>query len=322
MLSIVIPIYNVELYLKECLDSVVNQTYLDKEVILVNDGSTDKSKQIAQSYAEKYDYITLLNQKNEVLSSVRNTGAASARNTGAEAARGEYICFIDSDDYFPSHTTVEKMMNEVISSTADIVNFSWSIVYPNKVVNRLERRGLVTAKEAITMQLKNEISISACNKIYRRELIKAIQFKVGKTAEDQLFIYEVFERCHQIYNSDKICYAYRQRENSVTTSKLSLKNLDVLAIKEEIYQRAVSQYPELKKYESLYFSLSVINLKEKLNLEKNVEKSIKDTINSYFKRYFIKILLSNNIPIKTKITAILTQLKISKSKIRKVFYGR
>lgn len=314
MLSLIIPIYNVEAYLRECLDSVVAQTYADKEIILVDDGSTDGSSAIAQEYSEEYPFIRLIRQA--------NGGLSAARNTGLAAACGDVICFMDSDDYFPKKETVADMMTELLATDADVASFSWTVSYPNRQAHRLEEPGIYTGHEAIEKQLQNRISISACNKLYKRSVVEGLEFLAGRHAEDQLFVYEVFERTNKILCSESLCYIYRQRPESITTSRqITAKSLDVLEIKEMIYSRAMALFPELQAYEALFFAPSVVALKDKLNRATSVESELKDMIDAYFKRYFHLILVSPKIPMRLKVIAILARLGISTFTLKRWLYG-
>ena len=112
--SIIVPVHNVEAYLEKCLDSLINQTFDNYEIIIVNDGSTDRSKEIAERYKDKYSNIVLINQEQK--------GVGEARNTGIEASKGEYILFVDSDDYI-HRDTLKLTYNKSIETQADIVTF-------------------------------------------------------------------------------------------------------------------------------------------------------------------------------------------------------
>lgn len=315
MLSLIIPIYNVETYLRECLESVVEQTYLDKEVILVDDGSTDDSARIAWEYANQYPYIHLISQE--------NAGVSRARNAGLARAVGDFICFMDSDDYFPKKETLADMMTELLATDADVASFSWTVSYPNRQVHRLEESGLYTGHQAIEKQLQNRISISACNKLYKRSVVEGLEFLAGRHAEDQLFVYEVFERANKILCSESLCYVYRQRSNSITTTaKLTKKVLDVLYIKELIYERAVAQFPAFKSNEVTFFAPSVIGLKERLRTSQIVEEGVGEDIETYFERYFKKILFSPSVPLRVKLNACLAQCGVSKAGIKRIVYGK
>lgn len=223
MISVIVPVYNVEEYLEECLNSILNQTYKNLEIILIDDGSTDKSGEICDSY-EKLD------KRVRVIHKV-NGGLSSARNHGLKIANGEYISFVDSDDYIDIYT-YEKAINCMLKYDCDIVEF------------KICGRGIISEKKVIEMD-KNEVmykhissdyeypNVAVWNKLYKGNLIKNLRFPEGKIHEDYMF------QCVALKNSVKYIflneslYYYRIRENSITHANFSVKDFDKLNIYKE-----------------------------------------------------------------------------------------
>lgn len=222
--SVIVPIYNVEKYLSKCLDSLVNQTLEDIEIILVNDGSTDSSKKIAEDYKNKYK------NKNIVYVEKENGGLSDARNYGMKYANGEYIAFLDSDD-FCELELYEKMYNKAIEEKADYVecDFYWS--YPKKSINKLKEN--ITLDEykkifnnkidkGIRYKDKSEMFIFArvvaWNKLIKKDIIKE-QFPVGLKYEDVEFFYKLLPNIKKFAFVEEPLIYYVQRESSLVNKQ-------------------------------------------------------------------------------------------------------
>lgn len=209
-LSIIVPIYNVEKYLAKCLDSLVNQTFLDIEILLINDGSTDKSLEIATNYKDKYsDKISIYTKP--------NGGLSDARNYGINHAQGDFLAFIDSDDYVDV-SMFEKMFASQTQYNADIVACDMMYVYENgkQTVSSAGDFIVESAKENLSMI---DINNSACNKIFRRSLFDAIKFPVGKWYEDLATIPLVIYEANTISHVKEPLYFYFQRSGSIAHTK-------------------------------------------------------------------------------------------------------
>ncbi|HFI0054596.1 TPA: glycosyltransferase family 2 protein [Streptococcus suis] len=312
MLSIIIPVYNVEQYLKECLDSVLAQTISDKEIILVNDGSTDNSTAICQEYANKYDCIRYYSQE--------NLGAAAARNTGIKEANGDYITFIDADDIYLSNDALKISLEQLEQSQADQIVFAMDIIYDKKnVVQSDVCSEILDKKEAIRRLLTNEFSVSVCNKIFKTILFQGTLFPTGMDAEDQLVSFETLQKSNKVLILDEVFYGYRRRLQS-TTNTLRKGSLDVLTIKNDIFNKAVQEYPDFKKYYTRYISISVIGLKERLNSSEQVDPDVANKINLEYQHIFFKTIFDPYVTIKQKVKLVLVKLELS-HKIKRMLRG-
>ena len=223
MISVIIPVYNVEEYLEECLKSILHQTYKKLEIILIDDGSTDKSGKICDKYKKIDSRIVVIHKT--------NGGLSSARNYGLKIAKGEFIAFVDSDDYIDIHT-YEESINCMLKYNCDIVEF------------KICGRDIDSKKKVIEMD-KNEVmykhissdyeypNVAVWNKLYKGNLIKNLRFPEGKIHEDYMF------QCVALKNSVKYIflneslYYYRIRENSITHANFSVKDFDKLNIYKE-----------------------------------------------------------------------------------------
>lgn len=212
LVSVIIPIYNVERYLKKCLDSVENQTYHELEIILIDDGSTDNSPIICDKYAEKDPRITVLHKKNE--------GLSSARNAGLDIATGDYISFIDSDDWVSPHY-IETLFSLAQHNKADIAIIENKLVYSDSCDNSDDKPPFTkcyTNLEALEdLFSKNLVSLTVSwGKLYSRNLFSHIRFPIGKIHEDEFTTFELFYNSKKLVYTNQCLYFYRQRTDSIT----------------------------------------------------------------------------------------------------------
>lgn len=233
IVSIVIPIYNVEKYIKKCVDSVINQTYKELEIILVNDGSPDNCGEIANQYKEEDPRIKVIHKK--------NGGLSDARNAGLEVVTGEYLCFIDSDDYI-EFDAVEVLLSNAINTNSDVVVCS----YFNEKVDINEN---ILSKEPVNLQVDNLSSMApiigyAWNKLYKTSFIKKHKLKFVKglsLVEDIVFNEKVFLNTSEIIYINLPLYHYINRdrpslikqyhENSFELQKLGFKSREKVMLK-------------------------------------------------------------------------------------------
>lgn len=212
-LSVIIPIYNVEKYLRRCIDSVLKQTYLNLEVILVNDGSTDGCAKICDEYKEKDDRVSVIHKN--------NGGLSEARNFGLKLVTGEIVTYLDSDDYVDTNM-YEKMIKVMEDKGADIVICGTYIDYEDgstKIKSEKNEKSFNTEEALIELNSFSSFDMSVCNKIYKKEIIKNIDFPVGKKSEDYFVMYQYFARAKKVVVINEAKYHYFQRSNSISRGK-------------------------------------------------------------------------------------------------------
>lgn len=279
-ISVIIPVYNVKKYLSECLDSVVNQTYKNLQIILVDDGSTDFSGKICDEYANNDNRIIVVHQK--------NAGAGAAKNTGLELIDGDYFSIIDSDDYIELDM-YEKMVNSLEKYNADIVQCLFRNVYVNDSFDRKYKiKGnypkVLTPKNFLKEYLYDWKYAIFANKVFKSSLLKDIRFPVGRKIDDEFFTYKLVCNAKKVVNIDNILYNYRMRKTSVMnendTDRLIYDRIDCFV---ERYDYIRKKYPSLDKkyltklYDSLLYYKTQVNNTEKL--EKYISKIQKPKIN-------------------------------------------
>lgn len=212
-LSIIVPVYNVLPYIRQCLDSLVNQTLKDYEIILIDDGSTDGTAQVLAEYAARYP-------EKIVCKRVDNGGQGRARNLAIDMARGDYLGFIDSDDWIDP-TMYEKLWKRAADTGADVAVCDWMIQYGHG------RRQMLPAK---VQDHWLSAAGSACNKIFRRTLVGDTRFPAGLWYEDFYFSAILLLKARGIEYLGEPLYFYRQSQSSTMRNNNSAKNLDMLTI--------------------------------------------------------------------------------------------
>lgn len=228
MISIIVPVYNVEEYLEECLESIRQQTFTDIEVILVNDGSTDGSREICERYCEKDIRFRLINQENQ--------GQSVARNRGFKESIGQYIMFVDSDDVID--TNVLEVLLPYMKTDVDMVECRLTINkadFNHTKPSRIAFEGY--SKEAILNCIEfKEVKFCAFTKLYRREIVEKIPFLEGYIYEDVFTGINYLKYIRKIVVVDFIGYYYRVRPNSTMTKSFNEKNLDIFPIGKKLIE--------------------------------------------------------------------------------------
>lgn len=243
LISIIVPVYNVKKYLKKCLDSLLNQTYKNLEVILVNDGSTDGSDKICDEYAEKDSRVVCISQQ--------NLGLSAARNAGMKIAKGQYFAFVDSDDYVHKDfiLTLYKCIKKNNASIALCQRLEIDENAINKkidecVINDDKNEYIISGKDAF-LELYRDDSVDfivAWNKLYHRKFLDDLNFPQGKIHEDEFAIPML------LYGADKIVYKklplyfYIKRQGSIMLDGFSIRHLDL----EEALQKRIDFYQKEK----------------------------------------------------------------------------
>ncbi len=219
-ISIIIPVYKVEAYLPKCIESILRQTYRDLEIILVDDGSPDRCGEICDQYAGKDERIRVIHKE--------NGGVARARNDGIECATGAYISFIDSDDWI-AENAYEILYQGLKQYGADCAVGRCVTVYDRDGVlkpreNKASAVKCETSDEAMRHVLLNGSAV--WNRLFKREVFREIRFPVGRVNDDEVVALHAYGECGRIVFLNQDTYYYRIRQNSITTSKFSLRNVD------------------------------------------------------------------------------------------------
>lgn len=225
--SVIIPVFKVEKYIRQCVDSVLNQTYPNFEVILVDDGSPDCCPEICDEYSRNDHRIFVIHKE--------NGGLSDARNAGIEKATGDYVIFMDSDDYWTTSTGLSLLVERISVTNADVLSFSYVKLEEDtgKTIPMLQnissmQTGIKTKEDQLNYLTQNGLYIaSAWNKLIRKEIIKQVPFEVGKVSEDVEWAARLMSIAKS-FDFFNICfYCYRQRSGSISHG-LSQKSCDHL----------------------------------------------------------------------------------------------
>lgn len=247
LVSIIVPVYNVEKYLERCIQSILEQNYKNLEIILVDDGSTDNSGEICDKYAKEDSRIVVYHKQ--------NGGLSSARNYGIERAHGAFISFIDSDDF------VNKRYVEILMDNCGCDNIT--ICFNEKVnenakldtedVGFVEKEEL-TSDEAIVRFFNDNIYVSAWGKLYPAAFFSDIRFPKGKIYEDYATTYKLYAKAKMITVAKVKCYYYTIRTSSITGKPFSSKNLDMFDVVDDIESHLNRYVPNSDIREAFYGS--------------------------------------------------------------------
>lgn len=242
MISVIVPIYNTEKYLKRCLNSIINQTYNDLEIILVDDGSTDNSLAICKEYQEKDNRIKVFNQVNQ--------GQGVARNLGLDMCNGEYISFIDSDDYI-KNDMYEKMLSKMKEYKADIAICGYArdhgILIKDTEVPKLNTtyNNLDLIKAYISTPY---IAASVWNKLYKKELWQNYRFPEIRAREDAIILNDILSNVNKAIHIGESLYIQYIRPGSTERKKFSRDKLNSIQASQNMTTYIMNNYPELNKY--------------------------------------------------------------------------
>ena len=227
-ISVIVPVYNVENYLEKCLNSLVNQTLQEIEILVINDGSTDSSQKIIDVFQSKFP------QKIKTFAK-ENGGLSDARNYGIDRATGEFLAFVDSDDYV-SATMMEEMYGLAKKNEAEIVICNLQKVDENGIVTQ-KLTQIPNLPEKIDLEkhfsVFSDISYFACNKIFKRELFEGKRFQKGMHFEDIELIPQILLQCKTLAKTDAYHYQYLERSNSISKSHTE-RGLDILKAVENV----------------------------------------------------------------------------------------
>lgn len=242
LISVIVPIYKVEEYLARCVESLINQTYKNLEIILVDDGSPDSCPEICDEYANKDNRIKVVHKK--------NGGLSDARNAGMQMATGEYISFIDSDDYV-SLDFIEVLYSTMISQDSDIVECSVVKFYEDgrfdEYSDDLKITNFDTVNGLSALISENPFHQHVWNKLYKSKYVIDVPYAVGKLNEDEFWTYQIFGQAKKVTKINKTMYYYFQRQNSIMGNQFNLKRLDAVEGIANRQKYIDEKFPELSK---------------------------------------------------------------------------
>lgn len=316
LISVIVPIYNVEQYLDKCIRSVCDQTYRQLEIVLVDDGSKDSSSLICDEWRKKDHRIKVIHKK--------NGGLSDARNVGLKAATGKYIFFLDSDDYIDCRA-IEILLDNLKASGAELVICSYQYIGDDGVLWEKTSSTTSPIKDEILkpvqamekLQKANRwFYVTAWNKLYTREALKDIEFPIGKLHEDMFVAHKVFANCRTISCVEQGLYYYVQRSGSIMAHFDPVRHLDSI----EAYVLRYNFYAERGYTQCCEDTLKVMRDAYDyyrwfvpIRLPLNKRKRVLEVDKMFYRLYFKKV---KNSTIKEKIKYLLPDIVLIYSKIK------
>lgn len=306
--SVIVPIYNVEKYLIRCIESIINQTYENMEIILVDDGSRDRCAYICDEYLKKDKRVKVIHKK--------NGGLSDARNAGLEIATGEYIGFVDSDDYI-SIDMYEKLMSLIELYDADIASCAVKKIYENESnFQKYKKCGdikVYTNEEALKSLIQEQsIKQTVWNKVYKKSVIKDIKFEVGKIHEDEYWTYQILGNAKKIAHTEYQMYYYLQREGSIMSEQYSEKRLNSIYSRQKRLEYLEKKFPDLSTLGKISLLFTCIYNYQCLLKSTGLDKTsyINKTISFYAKSIKFNKEDIKNLNLKQKIWFIMAKISL------------
>lgn len=296
LISVIVPIYKVERYLKKCIDSIINQTYKNLEIILVDDGSPDSCPKICDEYEKKDSRIKVIHKQ--------NGGLSDARNAGIDVAKGDYIAFVDSDDYIEQdmyemlYTILKKYNADISISSRYIVNEDGKrFAYTSKDSNILD----MDAKEALRRIFSfKDFDMSSCDKLYNIRLFKDIRYPCGKLNEDYYVIPQLFHKSKKIVYIPIPLYNYLQRQGSITKGK-EVK-LDIIDASKFLFEFYNKNYKELLYVADTILAFAYVSVVNNHIINgKKMNNDLKQEAKTVVRQKLVSVLKNENITVTKKL---------------------
>lgn len=285
--SIIVPVFNVENYLQECLDSLLDQTYKNLEIILVDDASPDSCPQICDAFAKRDKRIEVIHKK--------NGGAASARNVGLDCATGEFIAFVDSDDYV-DEDYISRLLCFMKEDDADISVCSFSNVYRNRTEKVDNTEGIYTAQDYLRLFLYDWKCGLIWNKLFKANLLKKVRFAEGHVIDDEFFTYKAVMSARQITVKNDNLYYYRQRKSGAMIQGRKKKMLrDRMEYMTERFEAVTECFPELYREYLDNLTDNLIRFKTEAGEYDDIYRSA-----TYLQKKYLKKILTGSLNFRMK----------------------
>lgn len=291
--DIIVPVYNIEKYIDKCIRSLIKQSLDDVRIILVNDGSSDKSGEICDFYADKYEKIIVIHKE--------NGGLSSARNAGLDICNAEYVGFVDGDDYVDD-TMFESLYRNAKKYNADV---SCCMMYDEcdgiSKARLCKERGLLSEKSEIIKFVLNN-GAHACNKMFKRNVFDDLRFFPGKTYEDVWLLMHWVQKIDLMYIDERAMYHYVKRSTSISNMGFSRKKLNLIKSSKHNYDIISVNYPELKGLALKNVLLACMDIRESIYVNAKKDSRLLK-YDKYYKRY-----------VRNKILCLLGSMRNIKSK--------
>lgn len=281
-ISIIVAVYNTEKYLRECLESLINQTYKNLEIIIVDDGSIDNSKEIYDEFSTKDDRIKSYFQNHK--------GVSVAKKFGVHNATGKWITFVDSDDYVhENYISYMKHLSEEYKSDIVQVDFVKTKNYDQDSFGKISNNSSIISKEELQWNLcgRNKIRSMLCCKLFKRSLFNGVIFPDNLIHEDEATIYQIFENAKKLISNNTILYYYRTNLDSIMRKKVTEKSFDAITVFNEKSEYFKERGEILIFYATLQrASVQIVGLYRKFVQERSLTSQISEKLYREYKKNF------------------------------------
>lgn len=297
LVSIIVPVYNVEPYLPRCIGSLLAQTYSKLEIILVDDGSTDNCPELCDRYAAQDDRIRVIHQE--------NGGIANARNVGLAAVSGEFMTYVDSDDWI-DETFVEKLLELLKENHADMATCYelWTGDTEARIQHSEEQVNVYDTEQALEALLyQKEFDVGPHGKLYRTQVCKPHRYPVGMQFEDLGTTYKIVADCKKVVSTNQQYYYYFQSPNSITRSAFDERRLAVVTLMDEQFAFLMARFPGLEKAAcARKFAAYCYILRQLPDEEK--WRELRDRLWSFVRSYRVKMILDSKARMKNRLAGV------------------
>lgn len=307
LISVIVPVYNVEPYLDRCLESIVNQTYRNLEIILVDDGSPDNCPAMCDAWAKKDSRIKVIHKK--------NGGAGLARNVALDIVQGEYISLIDSDDYIEPH-----MYEHLLSLMTDGVDIAECGLLETELDDvtlddgSYFASGVYTVEQAMKLHIADSVfRQTPPNKLYRRSTIGDIRFPVGNRIDDEFFTYRVIANARKLARTSCKMYAYRQQPGSVMHLSFSMPRLQAVDAKCQRLELLKENFPNLVSPArvNLWYTCLYMGQMSLLHMDRGEQQKAFEKLTAARMQYLLTSEDKRTLPLKQRVWAILSDVSFT-----------
>ena len=294
LVSVIVPIYNVEDYLRHCLDSIISQTYQNLEIILVDDGSKDNSGKICDEYAERDKRIKIIHKK--------NGGLSDARNAGLDIAKGAFITLIDSDDWVDSDY-VEQQVEGIEENDADMAITSHKVHYKKRVIDYATKEHKTYKPEEVLERIlySKGVDLSAWAKLYRAELFDNIRYPKGRLYEDAATTYKLIDRSKKIVINSISTYNYRMNDKSISRCDFNPKKMDLIVSTKEMVDFVRAKYPHLARACKRRLKYSELSTYAQLAKSKKLYPEYQEKLSRMIRKGRLSVIIDPKTPSRDKL---------------------
>ena len=305
LISVIIPVYQVEKYIDSCIESVVNQTYCNLEIILVDDGSPDNCPSMCDNWAKKDNRIRVFHQM--------NSGSGAARNVALDEARGDLISFVDSDDYIAPEMyeqLLKFMTDEIDIVECEYISSGEDNILFDEIVDDVQ---IYSTEEAMKEHIRDHFFRQVIwNKLYRRSVIGDIKFPVGKKIDDEFWTYRVIAQARKLARTSCGMYAYRQQSDSIMHKKFTLERLQAIDAKCQRLELIQDQFPDLcsQARVNLWYTCLYLGQMSLKHMSKKEKKKAFEILNRAWNSYCVTFKDMKNIDTIQQIWFLLSKISV------------